>query len=1160
MKIEKVIQSVSGGGKTEEIIHASDSKSLIVTKTMILSEDIKRRAFSSASNIQSIHYHQLIWDTAINIGMPLSLDNWNKYEDTYLFESKKDLIRKYSKIFIDIESNDCSPNWVSILKRYFLEDDGEIFRVSSLIKGKSFRLNSSITTLTNNVFNFNIQASNQSEETNKSFYIPSNKTTIINDIEKILKHNKDVTILASEVNDIKDIEEQLDYQKHLSFITRKEENEFRGSSLDFHWFKKNRTLAFNPNHPNLKMATIEAFKGLEHKTIIFIFTPNTSKEAFYIAMTRSKNSFYILNMNSQYSDTLRLNVDKIIPIDKVINEDNIYLGLLPQLKEKILRDFFKEEYQKYRDITLNLDIQILNRFSESYEAFFTKIFPSNQPLNIYNFTMHKKKQQLALTHDDTNILLIVEQSINKEHNTNDNYLLCVRIENKDKYIFNEKLEVSAKLIVPKQIYRNEHHSDVDISVLVQTIKENYASIIPIEETLEYKKWLVYLELLENKLKKKSEAFKVNIEYLEDNFISFIKPKNKNLKFTKDTEILINDETNTKFAKIVHLKNNRIILELAKNIKYKKQKKFELVINNIGEEVQLNILKRGLKDIKYHDFRFYIFGNKRLASLDNWENLEIKYRESPLGKELNYKQKEAVNKALISENMFMIQGPPGTGKTSVISEIAYQETIRGKKVLISSESNDAIENALERLNEDIFYPILYQSMSRQEKNTSTDLPIEKDIGNFYKQRILRELKEEIHRLENMDIHLISVQKKIREDGLEIENNLKKFQEFEKNQKRIENYARELREELSILQSKYQEEKSKSKNQKRFLDIQENFLKELQENTKCEEELKNTYLKKVNISGATLNQINKVAKKINNDEPFDVVIIDEVSKATPIELNLAILKAKKIILVGDQKQLPPMLNRDVTLEEFAENLFTNTEHYETKAEVKKELHEHKTIFEKLIENNPDAYTQLTIQYRMHEDIQRAINQFYDEELECGIENHKLKNKHRLFDSEHLVWVDTSSFQENRIGTSFENMGEVRQTEKILEKLNSEYKNIDFKPSVGVISFYGKQVNKLANIQNDFKNIKVDFGTVDTFQGQERDFIIVSMVRSNKNANIGFARSLNRINVAFSRAKQLLVILGSKETFTNIKVSDDKDIKKAKKIYGNILNVSSLEGTLK
>jgi len=794
---------------------------------------------------------------------------------------------------------------------------------------------------------------------------------------------------------------------------------------------------------------------------------------------------------------------------------------------------------------------------------FEKIFLSSESVDIYNYKKYKGKQQLAITHNDTNIVLIVEQSINKESNKKDNYLVCAKLENKNKFILEKALTISSQLFIPtneeiknkKILNQSEANFEgqlLDISELMEKIDE-LPLITPIEDTSEYKKWKIYLELLEKKLIEKSKSFKVNIQFNQD-IATFKKPKNKDLKFEKDKELLVQNLDNKesiKFGKIFKISNNIVSVNLYNNFEKNNEKEFELSLNNIGDKAQLDILKRGLINIKNNDFRFYIFGNQKLSTLDGWKSLDINFKNNSL----NNKQKESIKKALVSEKIFMIQGPPGTGKTSVISEIAYQETMKGNKVLISSESNDAIENAIERLNEDIFYPILYQSVSRQEKNSSTNLPIEKDIGNFYKKRVLNSLKFKIDSVKKIGAEINSIKNKISKEEKNIQNNINRFKEFEQKESRIKNYEKDLLKDLDIIKKEYEQKNETQKNRNIFLDIQNDFFKELNQDTTCEDELKEIYLKKANIVGATLNQIGKVSKKSNNSNLFDVVIIDEVSKATPIELNLAILKAKKIILVGDQKQLPPMLDRDITLEEFADKIWKNSEEDESKKEIKKELYEHKTVFEKLIETNPHASTQLTMQYRMHENIQKAINQFYDEDLECGLDNKTRINQHKLFNSKNLVWIDTFS-KENKIGTSFENREEINQTKKILEKLNKEYQNIDFSPTIGVISFYGRQVNGLSNIKNDFKNIKVDFGTVDTFQGQERDFIIVSMVRSNNRYNIGFARSLNRINVAFSRAKQLLVILGNSHTFTKVKSNDNDDIKKAKDVYKKIFNMSLKE----
>ena len=119
--------------------------------------------------------------------------------------------------------------------------------------------------------------------------------------------------------------------------------------------------------------------------------------------------------------------------------------------------------------------------------------------------------------------------------------------------------------------------------------------------------------------------------------------------------------------------------------------------------------------------------------------------------LNDKQKEAIKKALISQELFMIQGPPGTGKTEVISEIAYQEAIRGKKVLIVSQANMAVDNAIQRLNHPSLYPIRIIRKD-YEPEDGESLPIEQNLGTFYQNRIVKNLKDELDKNEKEFIHL------------------------------------------------------------------------------------------------------------------------------------------------------------------------------------------------------------------------------------------------------------------------------------------------------------------------------------------------------------------------------------------------------------------------
>jgi superfamily I DNA and/or RNA helicase len=594
-------------------------------------------------------------------------------------------------------------------------------------------------------------------------------------------------------------------------------------------------------------------------------------------------------------------------------------------------------------------------------------------------------------------------------------------------------------------------------------------------------------------------------------------------------------------------------------------KLILRVSYFRDQFQLKTLKRGLEQIQRHPLKAYLFGNKKIVKIDDdeLENFEIEY----LSQVLNEKQKEAIKKALITNNIFMIQGPPGTGKTEVISEIAYQEAIRGKKVLITSQANMAVDNALQRLNHPSLYPVRIIRKD-YEPEDGNSLPVEANIGNFYQDRIIgnlsKELKveeEELKRLERFIdskeyddgfIHILSKVKIEIPSSLDLtdENDRDDFKRILSNRKNIK-----------LLKERVEELKEKAY----FKEIQNDFLEELKDEEKQEiEEEKNyltsNYMKNVNIWGATLFETGKYSFK---DLHFDVVIVDEVSKAMPPELVLPILKAEKLILVGDHKQLPPIV-KDVSLEDLAHETGISLDSLDFET----------TVFEKLIINNPQSYVMLNKQYRMHPHIQMAINQFYvnDENksgLECGLVNPDMEKCHQIkdksFKNKHLIWLKTKTDdREQKDGTSFKNQVEINGIEKTLDFLNRSYEKIDKKPTIGVITFYGKQLGELSRLEKrgfwnlpiekrNYPNLDLRFGTVDRFQGQEKDIIIVSLVRNNKNHNVGFAKKAHRVNVAFSRAKKLLIIVGNVDNFTFS--SDEKSSKQYRKIF----NIAKKFGTV-
>lgn len=332
----------------------------------------------------------------------------------------------------------------------------------------------------------------------------------------------------------------------------------------------------------------------------------------------------------------------------------------------------------------------------------------------------------------------------------------------------------------------------------------------------------------------------------------------------------------------------------------------------------------------------------------------------------------------------------------------------------------------------------------------------------------------------------------------------------------------------------------------------------------DEIKKLYVKHANVIGTTCVQS---ARKdfIDTYPQFDVVIIDEVSKATPPELLLPMLKGKKIILVGDHHQLPPLLGDD-TLEETLEAVVQQSPQFAQKEELEALLRE--SLFERLFKTLPATNKQmLAIQYRMHENIMAGIAPFYAQEqggLRCGLANSDEARDHLLdgrFMSrkDHLLWLDIPNqapYFEQRVkgGSSLFNEGELQIIRDVLLDINDATARAktegllpsDAKKSVGVISFYGEQVKKIQRLlqqELQLPHVHIRTGTVDRFQGMEMDVMLISMVRNTPDAqgHIGFARDYRRLNVAVSRARELCMMIGSIDMFTQKERSE-----KARSMY--------------
>lgn len=419
----------------------------------------------------------------------------------------------------------------------------------------------------------------------------------------------------------------------------------------------------------------------------------------------------------------------------------------------------------------------------------------------------------------------------------------------------------------------------------------------------------------------------------------------------------------------------------------------------------------------------------------------------------------------------------------------------------------------------------------------------------KRALLQAAQTSLQDVEQQLTQLEETIKDINVSGLKKEKQLKALTELL--QSTPERTHEEVSEAIVVVKETLEELSRKEKQLPLRKKLQEQWREKLLSATEYDlDEIRKLYVRHANVIGTTC--VASASKEFMENYPtFDVVIIDEVSKATPPELLLPMLKGKKIILVGDHHQLPPLLGDD-TLEETLKSMLDENPNFDGAQELKSLLRE--SLFERLFNNLPATHKQmLAIQYRMHEKIMNSITPFYAQEengLQCGLPDSDAARDHGLegqFVSreDHLMWIDIPDekpfFEEQmKGGTSRYNEGELQTIRRILTDLNQAVINAKeegripagVQKSVGVISFYGEQVkkiNRLIQQELNLPHLQFRTGTVDKFQGMEMDVILVSMVRNSlKGGDIGFARDYRRVNVALSRARELLMLVGSADMF--------------------------------
>lgn len=369
---------------------------------------------------------------------------------------------------------------------------------------------------------------------------------------------------------------------------------------------------------------------------------------------------------------------------------------------------------------------------------------------------------------------------------------------------------------------------------------------------------------------------------------------------------------------------------------------------------------------------------------------------------------------------------------------------------------------------------------------------------------------------------------------------------------------------------------------------------------------TYIESCNVVGISCTDNMRVLSNYGFDY-FDVVIIDEVSKATPPELLIPLMRARKAIIVGDHRQLPPMFNEhegsydemiadEETIPEELRDLMTKENFRRFKKMVTSSL------FKEHFERADDSIKHsLLTQYRMHSDIMDVINRFYELRLQKGLsdDTERIRKAHGMsidgidrsrfiVPERHAYWIDSSSLPggkalydsrgnkrtANSGGTSVYNVLEKWIVIQLLKMLadgwRESYQKTRQKKTVGIISFYQAQVNRIKETFRkerklfDFSPLEIDINTVDRFQGKEKNIIITSLVRNNPQGRASeHVVAFERINVAFSRAQELLLIVGAKHMYEKQKVAlpnMDKEGITTSYVYRNIMEELHRKGTFK
>ncbi|KAI0842888.1 DNA helicase [Hypoxylon sp. FL0890] len=501
--------------------------------------------------------------------------------------------------------------------------------------------------------------------------------------------------------------------------------------------------------------------------------------------------------------------------------------------------------------------------------------------------------------------------------------------------------------------------------------------------------------------------------------------------------------------------------------------------------------RDMGDSEYSGFMRVLFGLTSPSPVPSDLGKDPEYGEGKIewfDPTLNDSQKDAIRFALASREIALIHGPPGTGKTHTLIELILQLVKRNQRVLVCGPSNISVDNIVERL-------------------SPHRVPI---VRLGHPARLLPSVLN----------HSLDVLTQTSEAGL---------------------IVKDVRAEMDAKQASIKKTRSGKERKAIYGDLKELRKEYRERERRCVDTL-------VGGSKVVLATLHGAGGYQLNKEEFDIVIIDEASQALEAQCWVPLLAAKKAVCAGDHLQLPPTVkstNSKVKPK-------VKVKGKEGEGAVIKGVSLETTLFDRLLKlHGPNIKRMLTTQYRMHEKIMRfpsdelyegrlvaadAVKERLLRDLEYEVKDTEDTNEPVIFiDTQGGDYPEKNEEEEDKEGkdkkkaTVRSMFGESKSNEMEAALVRQHVKKLVETgvraEDIAVVTPYNAQLGLLAPLKEAFPGIEL--GSVDGFQGREKEAVIVSLVRSNTEGEVGFLSEKRRLNVAMTRPKRSLVVVGDSET---------------------------------